>query len=306
MFRLPNVPSADALIDHAYHAGSKEGKKARAMGPMKPEKILTGEIRRVEIIAAIIQGDLNAIVEHFPRYEDMPDFQKSLLELMINKDRYKKSLATVRWCSERIDFLKNKTLRKLKTIKDPALSSEFMGRAGSFVKRIKPELAYLQEAKMIIISFPILREAPTLVVAGIPNAGKSTFVRALTGSKVKVASYPFTTTEILVGYKTHKYKEYQIIDSPGILDRPMSERNHVELQAVLALRHLADIVLFLIDPQAELQPQLNLMEEIKQNFDLKVIAAVNDKGTGTLPGYESFNATNPEECEKMFLNCFEL
>jgi hypothetical protein len=48
------------------------------------------------------------------------------------------------------------------------------------------------------------------------------------------------------------------------------------------------------------------MEEIKQNFDLKVIAAVNDKGTGTLPGYESFNATVEEDCERMFRKCFHL
>ncbi len=306
MWRLPHVPSADDLIDNAFKAGSKDGRKARAMGPKKPEKLLTGEIRRVETAAAVLEGDLNAVVKYFPRYEEMSEFHRSLLDLRVNRDRYKKSLATVKWCSERISFLRNKTLRKLKTQKDTEESRAFLGRASSFVKRIRPELSFLQEAKVLISSFPLLRDVPTLVVAGIPNAGKSTFVKALTGSNVKVAPYPFTTTEILVGYRVHRYMEYQIIDSPGILDRPMGERNHVELQAVLALRYLADVVLFIIDPEQYLKPQLNLMEEIREGFGLQVVTAANDKGSGTPEEYEPFNATRPEDCERIFKRCFSL
>jgi nucleolar GTP-binding protein len=306
MFRLPHVPFADDLVDKAYRAGSKEGKMARSMGPKKPEKILTGEIRRVEMISGIILGDLNAIVEHFPSFEQMPEFQQRLLDLRVDRDRYKKSIATADWCAQRIKSLKDKTLRKLKTTKEPGHSREFLGRADSFVKRIAPELKYLADVKDVLLSFPTLKEEPTLVVAGVPNAGKSTFVRTLTGSKVKIAPYPFTTTDILVGYKKVRYMEYQIVDSPGILDRPMAERNKVELQAVLALKYLAHVVLFVIDPQADLTHQLNLMAEIREGFGVELVSAVNDKGTGVPEGYETFNATVPEDCERMFRRCFKL
>jgi nucleolar GTP-binding protein len=306
MFKLPYVPSADSLIDKAYRAGSKQAKSVRSTGRKKPERILTGEIKRVECITAIILGDLNAVVKHYPSFEELSEFHQHLLDLRVKRDRYKKSLGAVKWCADRVASLKNKTLRKLKTQKNPDESRVFLGRASSFIKRVGGDLDYLIEVKQVLLSFPVLREAPTLVVAGLPNAGKSTFTRTLTGSKVKVASYPFTTTDILVGNVKVKYTSYQVIDSPGLLDRPMAERNKTELQAVLALKHLADVVLFIIDSQQELKPQVRLMEEVKQSFGVKVVAAVNDKG-GELPiGYPVFNAMEKEECLKMFRECFGL
>jgi nucleolar GTP-binding protein len=306
MFKLPYVPEADDLIDKAYRAGSKEAKKARAMGKKKEAKVLTGEIRRVERVSAIIEGELNAVVKYYPRYEELSEFHQHLLDLRVKKDRYKKSLGAVKWCADRISSLKNKTLRKLKTSKDVNHSREFLGRASSFVKRISGELNYLIMVKENLQSFPVLKDEPTLVVAGVPNAGKSTFMRTLTGSKVKVASYPFTTTDIMVSYKKHRYTQYQIIDSPGILDRPMEDRNKTELQAVLAIQYLADVVLFIIDPQQDLKPQLALMDEIMQNLNLKVVTAVNDKGCELPPGYDTFNATKEEDCLKTFKKCFGL
>lgn len=300
MFKLPHVPSAEDLIDIAYRAGSKEGKKGRSTGPKKLEKVLTGEIRRVETIGGIVCGDLDAVVKYFPRFEDMTEFHQHLLDLRIKKDRYKKSLATVRWASERVESIKQKALRKLKTSKESRHSSEFLGRTASFIKRVGPDLKYLQEAKKALQSFPLLKDEPTLVVAGIPNAGKSTFVKSLTGSNVRVAPYPFTTTEILIGYRKIRHMEYQIVDSPGILDRPMSDRNNVELQAVLAIKHLADVVLFIIDPQAGIESQLNLLKEIRESLGVETVTAVNDKGTGVPEGYDTFNATNEEDCVRIF------
>ncbi|MBD3388577.1 MAG: GTP-binding protein [Candidatus Altiarchaeales archaeon] len=306
MFNLPYVPTADDLIDKAFRAGAKKSKTVRGMSRRKPEKALTAEIKRVEQISAIVEGDLNAVVKHFPSYEELSEFHQALLDLRVKKDRYKKSLGAVKWCSDRVSSLKNKTLRKLKTQKDLGESRVFLGRVSSFIKRVRKDLDYLVEVKGVLLSFPFLKDEPTLVVAGVPNAGKSTFVRTLTGSKVKIASYPFTTTEIMIGYRKVRYMEYQVIDSPGILDRPMEDRNRTELQAVLAIEHLADVVLFIIDPESELENQLRLLDEIEQNFNLKVHTAVNDKGGENPKGYETFNATKEEDCLRLFKECIGL
>jgi nucleolar GTP-binding protein len=114
----------------------------------------------------------------------------------------------------------------------------------------------------------------TVVIAGYPNVGKSSLIRQLSAAKPEVAQYPFTTKQIYVGHmeKTVRYekKQYQIIDTPGLLDRPLSERNNIEKQAIAALRHLADLIVFIFDPSETsgypMSEQTLLLENIKKLF----------------------------------------
>ena len=41
--------------------------------------------------------------------------------------------------------------------------------------------------------------------------------------------------------------DHQVVDTPGILDHPLEERNTIEMQAVTALAHLQCCVLYFID-----------------------------------------------------------
>jgi len=40
---------------------------------------------------------------------------------------------------------------------------------------------------------------------------------------------------------------YQVLDTPGVLDRPLEERNTIEMQSITALAHLRCAVLYLVD-----------------------------------------------------------
>ena len=53
MFKLPYVPTADGLIEKAFRAGAKVGRKARGRSSYRPGKILDGEIKRVEQMSAM-------------------------------------------------------------------------------------------------------------------------------------------------------------------------------------------------------------------------------------------------------------
>ena len=49
-----------------------------------------------------------------------------------------------------------------------------------------------------------------------------------------VQPYAFTTKSLFVGHLDHRYLRWQVIDTPGILDRPLEERNTIEMQVCSA------------------------------------------------------------------------
>jgi GTPase len=55
-------------------------------------------------------------------------------------------------------------------------------------------------------------------LVGLPNAGKSTFINAVSNAKAKVGAYPFTTTRPQLGVVTHHNREFVIADIPGLIE----------------------------------------------------------------------------------------
>lgn len=135
------------------------------------------------------------------------------------------------------------SLYRCKQLKRAAL-----GRMATIMKRQASNLTYLEQVRQHLARLPSIDPyTRTIIICGFPNVGKSSFINKITRADVEVQPYAFTTKSLYVGHTDYKYLRWQVIDTPGILDHALEDRNVIEMQAVTALAHLRACVLYVMD-----------------------------------------------------------
>lgn len=279
--KLETVRTSGELIDTAF-------KKAHNIGiayhPDKATKTRNWDISKVKAIEDTFVKSLKKYISSFPETEQLNIFHLSLLDTLVGTDQYKISLSSLNWAKNKVMELSTKNIKELEKTRDlpkmKSIMNQYFGRVGSVIKGIDKDLNFLKNARNKLREIPDLNlELFTVVVAGYPNVGKSELVSKISSAKPEIATYPFTTKGIFVGYLDFKRFKVQIIDTPGLLDRPIEESNVMEKQAVLALRHLADLIIFILDPSETcgytLDKQTLLLSSIKSNFEINIIPVEN-------------------------------
>lgn len=280
---LPTIPTPEEALDKGFSRAKKAANKARTSKIPHQLKSKRIEEIRVRTACQVIQETFKSILEKTPQVEQMPLFYQDYIDVVVGVDQLKKSLGALNWVVGILAKLEGQYAQKIRRGSPESAAKirrEAYGRISSVVNRIREELEFLDYTKARLRNMPTVDfEAVTAVIAGFPNVGKSTLLRQITTAEPKVADYPFTTTGIQIGHLERKWQKYQIIDTPGLLDRPIDDMNTIELNAMVALEHLAEVVLYIFDASETsgypLENQFMLYESIKKIFKIPIICIFN-------------------------------
>jgi len=271
---IPLIYNADQLLDHSLRKARKITIADRNPHYKQKKEL----IARTDSFATIIVTKLESYIREFPSLEQLPLFYQDLIDIRVDTNKLKKSLGAVDWARKTIQSIYAKQSRGLhKTHNLDFLkqkNKEIIGRVSSVLQQVNSDLQFLADAENVLKSFPDIYDVPTVVIAGYPNVGKSSLLRCLSRATPEVAQYPFTTKEVYIGHMTVKqrYDEFQVqlIDTPGLLDRPLMEKNDIEKQAIAALQHLATVIVFILDSSEtcgySLEDQQHLLQDLKNMF----------------------------------------
>jgi len=282
MFEIPTVLTADEILDKAF----KRASKVDWEGPTRLETVREINISKLKSSSDTIVSTMGKYVKAFPSIDRQSPFYAELINVTIGRDKLKKALGAIDWSRGNVARIAREATRQMASARKIDVIDELRraayGRISSFVKQVGKELKFLSKARDIMKKYPAINpEQPTVVIAGSPNVGKSQLVAKISTAKPRVAVYPFTTQEISVGTFEKKYFRYQVVDTPGLLDRPLEERNSFELRGILALKHLADLVIFVFDPTETcgypMSEQEHLLKQIREQFSTIPIIEVENK-----------------------------
>ena len=234
--------------------------------------ILEMELARLQMISDTIESKTSFVKELYRLLKNLHPFYRSLVFLEFDETKVQKYIECIFKARKLAQYFEKKyryilmAQEERKAIKKKA--SEARGRMLSPIKRCSRGLLYLKNLVVYLSHLPGINPSlPTIIVAGPPSVGKSSFVASASRARIEIAEYPFTTKDIHVGHTTINGEEIQLIDTPGLLDRRLEERNEIELKAITALKHLKGIIVFLLDPTETssypIPVQLEIAEDAK-------------------------------------------
>jgi len=263
---LPTTPRSEELVDKAFSRAARAGRAKR--GHEAQESML-------RTAGNVLSDNLENVVVSWPDFGfDVDPFYYELADAIVDVDRLRQALSQVMWASRQIEDLRDEYTSKIRNSDvDTARKhrKQAFARMADVMDQIEDDLRYIGDSRDQLKVLPDVRpDEPAIVIAGYPNVGKSSFVNRVTRASNEIAEYPFTTKGVQIGHFERDHIRYQIVDTPGLLDRPADERNDIERQAVSALEHLADVVVFVLDPSGDcgypLGVQLELREEVRELF----------------------------------------
>ena len=281
---IPTVLYPQEILDKAFGRASSQANLVE--DPDKYHRVRKQMNRMVQSACDVATKTLNSYVDRWPSLNALSEFDQALVDAAVGCDDYKRNLAALQWAAEKSQRISGEAQSKILRLRDidgfHQARRHAYGRLSSIIDQISSQILWLGDARDVLRTLPSIDPTePCIVVAGSPNVGKSALIGALSSGEPQVASYPFTTKQLHLGHFSHRRRVYQMVDTPGLLDRPMPERNHIEMQAIAALEHLGDVLLFLIDRTDEstttISEQERLLDEVRNLLSDRRVLVVSTK-----------------------------
>lgn len=249
-------------------------------------KLLAFYTRKVKFTAETFAEKFQAILDGFPRLQDIHPFHKDLMNTLYDADHFRIALGTLSTAKRLIETVSRDYVRLLKYAQSlfqcKNLKKAALGRMATICRRLRDPLVYLEQVRQHLGRLPSIDpNTRTLLICGYPNVGKSSFLRSITRADVDVQPYAFTTKSLFVGHFDYKYLRFQAVDTPGILDHPLEEMNTIEMQSITAIAHLRSAVLYFMDLSEQcgysVDAQIGLFNSIRPLFANKLVFIVVNK-----------------------------
>ncbi len=117
-----------------------------------------------------------------------------------------------------------------------------------------------KEAKTGRAAFSFKKEgAGTVCLIGLPNSGKSTLLKKLTGIDVEISDYPYTTIKPEIGMMKFEDVWIQTVEIPSTFDPEW-----------MSIAHNSDLIVRVIDGNENLTLQRRQVSEILKNNRIRV------------------------------------
>ena len=282
---IPIIPKVSDLIDSILSKTQSKTPTVTHPG-YKITRIRKFYMRKVRFTEDSITEKLESITKNFPKLDEIHPFYADMINILYDKDHYKLALGTVntaknicqKIASDYVKLLKyGDSLYRCKQLKVAAL-----GRMMTTLKKLGASFNYLEEVRKHLSRFPSIDPTErTLILAGFPNVGKSSFMNKITYADSEVQAYHFTTQSLFVGHTYYKNIRWQVIDTPGILDRALEQRNIIEMQTITALAHLDACILYFVDVSENcgysIAQQVSLFDSIRPLFKNKPLVIIANK-----------------------------
>ena len=282
---IPAVPNSTSLIDIVLSKTQRKTPTVVHAG-YKITRIRKFYMRKIKFTYTSIEEKIDSIVSNFPKLDDIHPFYGDLINILYDKDHYKMALGFLNKAKNICDKITNDYVKLMKyadsLYRCKQLKVAALGRMATTMKKLNSSLNYLEEVRKHLGRLPSIDpNTRTLILTGFPNVGKSSFMNKITYAGSEVQPYPFTTQSLFAGHTYFKNIKWQVIDTPGILDRPLEERNTIEMQAITALAHLEACILYFIDISEicgySISEQIKLFTSIKPLFKNKPLVLVLNK-----------------------------